>query len=101
MGAEPLWQAIDAERLLPGENPESRSMEDAEHWVSVYTELFRFKAELITYMRSGLSNLTPVGQREIKETDLVIMLAQGERLYMRLQFWKERLQAFAPQARQG
>jgi hypothetical protein len=94
--AGPIERAVDYNRLLEGEDPASRDPEDALHWLRVYEELYRFKAELVMQARRHLADLPPAAQREIKETDLAIMLTESERLYGRLQFWKERLHSLAP-----
>jgi hypothetical protein len=97
----PIERAIDRDRLLEGEDPASRDPEDALHWVRVYEELYRFKADLVMQARRRLATLAPAAQQEVKETDLAIMLTESDRLYRRLEFWSERLRALAPAARQA
>lgn len=91
MEQEPVVRgATDPNRLLPGEDPKSKDPEDALHWIRVYDELYRFKAELVAQIRARLSQMEAASQREVKETDLAILLRESERLGSRLEYWKER-----------
>jgi len=40
--------------------------------------------------------MLPAAQKELKQTDLAIMLRQSERLYERLQFWQGRAELLGP-----
>lgn len=82
--------ALDPNRLLPGEDPKSRHLEDVLHWIRVYDELYRFKADLIAQTRARLPRMPNAAQREVKATDLSILLKESERLGTRLDFWKQR-----------
>lgn len=88
--ADGVRRAADPNRLLPGENPKSTDPEDALHWVAVYEELYRFKAELIGQTRARLARMPADAQREVKDTDLAVLLAESERLGSRLDYWKAR-----------
>src|SRR5260370_25891425 len=39
--------------LLPGEVPETRDLEDARQWVSIYRELVTFSERTLTRLRNG------------------------------------------------
>lgn len=85
--------SIADDRLLPGEDPRAAEAEDVVHWVTVYEELFRFTAELITTTRATLSLLPDAAQRRVKAHDLPLMLQASMRLERRLEFWRQRLSA--------
>jgi hypothetical protein len=86
-------RALDPNRLLPGEDPKSRDPQDASHWIRVYDELYRFKTDLIAQTRARIARMPVAAQREVKETDLAILLKESERLGSRLEFWKDRRRA--------
>jgi hypothetical protein len=84
-------QAVDPDRLLPGENPDTPHLEDAAHWVTVYSELVLFKERLLDTAQLGLTQLTAsVARAEAAGTDLVVLSAERDRLRSRLDFWKRR-----------
>ena len=90
---EAATRAVDQDALLAGENPESPHLDDAEHWVSVYTELIDFKAGLLATSAEHIADFDHEESRgEAKHVDLTILRAELERCRRRLAFWKERLQ---------
>jgi hypothetical protein len=95
----PVERALDPDRLLEGEDPHSRDPEDALHWLQVYDELYRFKADLVTQTRARLARMPAAARREVKETDLAILLRESERLHGRREFWRERVRLLAPAQR--
>ena len=87
-------EAVDPDRLLPGEDPESSELEDSAHWIAVYSELLLFKERLLDTAGQGLSNMTEAESRqEAANTDLMLLSAERTRLQRRLEFWKQRLRA--------
>ena len=42
-----VWEGADLERPIPGENPESDSLEEARRWVSVYSHLVKLEQDLL------------------------------------------------------
>ncbi len=85
--------AIDNDRLIPGEDPTSMLVEDATHWTAVYSELLEFKQQLITDSQDRAASLTPVARREINATDLVVLRSEASRFERRLGFWRDRLES--------
>jgi hypothetical protein len=82
--------AVDPDRLLPGEDPESRLLEDAEHWRAVYRELLDAKASIVDLTHSQLEGTSEVPVRDELSNDEQIMLAEQRRLQRRLRFWDDR-----------
>jgi DNA-binding response OmpR family regulator len=66
--------------LLPGEVPETRDLEDARQWVSIYRELVAFSERTLSRLRSGGGH----ADERVMETHL-------RRLQGRLEFWERRL----------
>jgi hypothetical protein len=83
-------EAVDPDRLLPGEDPESRLLEDAVHWRSVYQELLDAKNSIVDLTRSQLQSTSEVPVREELSNDQKIMLSELRRLQRRLRFWEDR-----------
>ena|SRR2546421_8108270 len=84
-------KSVDPERLIEGENPETRYVEDAAHWVTVYSELVLFKERLVDSASEGLRSMTEAQAREeVGTTDLLVLTAERDRLRRRLDYWKER-----------
>jgi hypothetical protein len=66
--------------LLPGEVPETRDLEDARQWVSIYRELVAFSERTLNRLRTGGGD----ADERVMETHL-------RRLQSRLEFWERRL----------
>lgn len=91
-------EAVDPDRLLDGEDPSTHHLEDATHWVTVYSELLTFKERLVDTAQDGLTRMTEFGARkEAANQDLVILTAERERLVRRLSYWKARQQELVRQ----
>jgi hypothetical protein len=83
-------KAIDADRLLDGENPESMYLDDATHWVTVYSELLAVKRDLVGVSEGRLPDMPVEARHEVATTDLVILDAEMKRFSQRLAFWRDR-----------
>jgi Transcriptional regulatory protein, C terminal len=66
--------------LLPGEVPETRDLEDARQWVSIYRELVTFSQRTLSRLRNGGAN-----------ADARVMETHLRRLRSRVEFWERRL----------
>jgi hypothetical protein len=66
--------------LLPGEVPETRDLEDARQWVSIYRELVTFSERTLGRLRNGSG-----------DADERVMETHRRRLQSRLEFWEHRL----------
>lgn len=85
-------EAVAPDRLLPGEDPSSRHLDDVVHWVTVYAELVEFKQAMLAAARARMQSMPEAAAREVAVTDIAVMEAEGERLRRRLSFWRERAQ---------
>ena len=83
--------ALDRERLLEGENPETEHVEDARRWLAVYSELLAYKEGVMTRTRRALGALAPESAEEIEQTDLPILAEELERFRRRLRFWQRKV----------
>lgn len=87
---EAAEKAVDDDRLLEGENLETTYLEDATHWVTVYSELLAVKRDLVSVSEGRLPDLPKEARQEIATTDLVVLDAEMKRFSERLSFWRER-----------
>jgi DNA-binding winged helix-turn-helix (wHTH) protein len=82
---------------LVGEDSDHATVEDAAHWIAVYSELLSFKAELleITARRRGSMSEDARGEAEADE---MVIGAQAEKYTRRLREWRAHVQAASPVA---
>ena len=83
-------KAADEDRLLEGEDADTPYLEDASHWVTVYSELLAVKRELVGVSEDRLPDMTTEARRELATTDLVVLDAEMKRFSRRLAYWRER-----------
>jgi hypothetical protein len=83
-------KAVDDDRLLEGEDPKTPYLDDATHWVTVYTELLAVKRELVGVSEARLPDMHEAARREVTSTDLVVLDAEMKRFSRRLEFWRQR-----------
>ncbi len=75
---------------LDGEDLETPYLEDAQMWLSVYTELLQFKETLLRDTARALETMSPQGYEEVSKTDAVLLDAEAQRFRQRLGMWKQR-----------
>lgn len=80
---------IDFNRLLEGENRDNYDPEDVQHWSAVYTDLVRFKEDLLGQTREHIEKV-PETKKELAGIDIPFLEAEMERLQRGLAFWKSR-----------
>lgn len=94
MGDKPAEEAgdkaVDQDRLLEGENPATPYLEDAVHWVTVYSELLSVKRDLVGVSEQALPDLPKEAREELANTDLVVLDAEMKRFSSRLAYWRQR-----------
>jgi hypothetical protein len=83
-------KAVDDDRLLEGEDPKTPYLDDATHWVTVYTELLGVKRELVAVSEAHLPEMPEEARHEVASTDLVVLDAEMKRFSRRLEFWRQR-----------
>ena len=84
-------EAVDPDRLLEGEDPETPHPKEASHWVEVYSELMTFKERAVATAHRDLAQMPEAAARaETTRTDLAVLEAERDRIGRRLDFWKRR-----------
>ena len=80
---------IDFNRLLEGENRDNYDADDIRHWRAVYTDLVRFKEELLGQTRDHIQQV-PETRKELAGVDIPFLEAERQRLRRGLEFWQSR-----------
>jgi hypothetical protein len=80
---------INFNRLLEGENRDSYNPDDVRHWRAVYTDLVRFKDDLLSQTRKHIEQV-PETNRELGGIDIPFLEAEMQRLQRGLAFWESR-----------
>ncbi|MBV8194718.1 MAG: hypothetical protein JOY80_04245 [Candidatus Dormibacteraeota bacterium] len=89
--AEPV---LDPAEPLPGEDPDSPFLDDAIHWISVYSELLSLKRQLLQRADQVLVGAQADTEREA-DADRDLLSRQAERYRRRLEFWRRRAKELA------
>jgi hypothetical protein len=87
---EAAEEAVDPDRLLPGEDPNTTWAEDILMYRQAYADLVDFKRDLISSARDDIAHMSPLAAKEASTTDLVILEEELARLLRRLEFWQAR-----------
>src|SRR5438270_14060223 len=77
---------VDFDRLLEGENRDNYTADDARHWGAVYSDLVRFKEDLLSQTREHVQQV-PETTRELDGIDIPFLMAEMKRLQGGLAFW--------------
>lgn len=76
---------------FPDEDPATTDPREASRWIRVYSELIRFKEEVLAAAHRAIARITDAVAREAAiEADLPILEGENQRLRQRLDFWKQR-----------
>lgn len=78
------------DRLIQGEDPNTRHGPDARHWLNIYTELVAFHEDLRRRFRAEAAQLRGSDRRQLEGGELVAVRAEIARLRGRLRFWQRR-----------
>jgi hypothetical protein len=92
-------ESVSPGLLIPGEDPSSPYIPDAEHWIRVYSELYNFTVGILNRLRAEMVDLQQPSQEYLRSHDVVVHEGQVQRFAERLAFWNERLAQL--QARSG
>lgn len=90
--AELAREQTDPDRLMEGEEIDTPHPEDARHWLGVYQELYAFKQDLLTKLRTRLAGMANGVAREEALADERLLVLELERFRRRGDFWRRRLQ---------
>jgi DNA-binding response OmpR family regulator len=75
--------------MIPGEVPDTRDIEDARQWVTIYRELVSFAERTLKRLRSGGVTIPLASDRS--DADERSMESHLRRLQSRLDFWERRI----------
>jgi hypothetical protein len=84
-------ESVSPTLLIPGEDPSSPYIPDAEHWIRVYSELYNFTVGILNRLRAEMVQLQPPAQDYLRSHDVVVHEEQIQRFAQRLAFWNKRL----------
>lgn len=87
---EAALESVESDRLLPGEAADTPYLDDAHHWVKVYSELVAFKVEILSITEERIHGMDPDSGAEVAATDFKVLRAEEQRLKRRLAFWRAR-----------
>jgi DNA-binding response OmpR family regulator len=88
---EAAQAAVDQDRLLEGENPETSHPEDARRWLVVYGELLAYKESVLERSLQAVQQYAPESAAEIEQTDVPILTEERDRFRRRLDYWQGRV----------
>ena len=83
-------ESVSSTLLLRGEDPSSPYLKDAEHWIAVYSELYKFIVGIIDQFRAAMRDFQEPGQEYLRSHDLLVHEKQIQRFAERLAFWRQR-----------
>lgn len=83
--------------MLPGEDPASPYLEDAQHWAGVYGELVAFKEAVVNQFQVKQGQLSPEAEAELHR-DETGLRAELQRLRLHLRYWEERQRDAVPKS---
>jgi hypothetical protein len=84
-------ESVSSTLLMPGEDPSSPYIPDAEHWITVYSELYNFTVGILDRFRKEMVDLQKPAQDYLQSHDVVVHEEQIQRFAQRLAFWNRRL----------
>jgi hypothetical protein len=82
---------VQPDRLLAGEDEGTRHIDDAVHWVKVYSELLEFKRSVLSTTEKHVVTMDPDASAEVQQTDLVALHAEALRFERRLVYWRTKI----------
>ena len=82
-----LNKIVNFRRLMEGENRDNYDASDIAHWRAVYTDLVRFKEQLLGQTRDHVQKV-PETKKELAGVDIPFLEAEMERLRKGLAFWE-------------
>ena len=82
-----LKRIVDFTRLMDGENRDNYDASDITHWRAVYTDLIRFKEQLLGETKEHIE-VVPDTKKELGGVDIPFLEAEMDRLRKGLAFWE-------------
>jgi DNA-binding response OmpR family regulator len=75
---------------MEGEDPGTTHVEDARHWVAIYTQMLEFKERLLGRARDDSEALPAPARQKVHDEDLITLERERAKVEVRLQFWRQR-----------
>src|SRR6202162_4154744 len=69
-------------------DPNSASLEQAEFWRNIYTEILAMEEAVLERIQQLMADQSPQARREVELTNVPVVVAQAERFRSRLGFWE-------------
>jgi len=88
---EAALESVQPDRLLSGERPDTPYLEDAHHWIKVYSELREFKADVLRLAEERVRSMGRDSAAEVRDTDLKVLRAEAGRINRRMTYWRDRV----------
>lgn len=90
MAAAGVGKLRDSARLMEGEDRRTNHVEDARHWVSVYTQMLEFKERLLARVGEEARQLPAPAGKTVRREDMPLLEAERTRVERQLEFWRRR-----------
>ncbi len=84
---------VEPGRLLADEDESTQHLDDALHWIKVYSELLDFKRKILNTTEESVETMDPDASQEVTDTDLKALNAEALRFDRRLAYWRRRAAA--------
>ena len=91
-------EQVEPDRLLEGEDESTQHLDDAEHWIKVYSELLEFKRSVLATTEEHVGTMDVDASVEVQKTDLRALHAEALRFERRLVYWRGRVSALQEKA---
>jgi hypothetical protein len=91
-------EQVEPDRLLAGEDEATRHVDDAIHWVKVYSELLEFKRSVLATTQRHVVTMDSDASAEVQQTDLKALHAEALRFERRLVYWRSRIATLQAQS---
>jgi hypothetical protein len=75
-------------------DPTSASLEQAEFWRNIYTEILAMEEAVLERIQQLMADQSPQARREVELTNVPVVVAQAERFRSRLGFWESACRRF-------
>ncbi len=75
---------------MEGEDPRTTHVEDARHWVSIYTQMLEFKERMLSRIKEEAVDLPQPAENAVRRDDLPMLQAERDRVERKLDFWRRR-----------
>lgn len=75
---------------MAGEDPNTKHVEDARHWVAIYTQMLEFKERLLERTQADAARLPAPARDKVRQEDIQALEDERRKVEQRLDFWRRR-----------